>query len=620
MGEPLTPEEQARFNAMLAQQGQTGPAGPPAPSGEPSPAEVEAMMKVDARAASRGAAQAQRAPAASPVEDEAFMGQARGLAQAGVAPDEIADRLRIAPDQRDAFKRSLAGPEQSSAPTDSGGGGLQVGAAAVGAPTGGAPPAPPLQFVPGGWQAKARTGRIELPDGTEGEFLAGDALHQQAIEQNATAAIGRNDADAEQFQNISRGLRGMDNYTARQESRRQGLVEQHQLRLEQLTDNLTRMEDPAQAYAKKGTPGTLFSILGVALGGYAAGMKGGPNQALEAYERGLDRDLEVQRERIAEAKGKVADQRGLLATMRENFGDEKAAEQAAKIAYLGRAEYDLKALAAQSNNPEVKARATDMLAALQDRRAQRQIEFAKLTQGNLHEAYTPAHYVGGPGAGPKVDPEKEKLYVPTGPNSGYYARTEAEAEEGRKLEYAKQTIVPKLESLKKGREESNFLERLGAATGIYSSPRMRQIQSTQKGLAADVRRVEGIRGFGPEVEDLAKGQAGDFTTVLGDPSANANAFIGNVNTQAGAFERGQAGQGAQNTMAVDTNGRPVTVAVPQASMAGPRAEMPAGFKPVAGEAQPRFVSPQRTAAPKFVVPAKGGKGGGHRKKAEEDEE
>jgi hypothetical protein len=468
----------------------------------------------------------------------------------------------------------------------------------------------------------ARTGRLVLPEDVRNRPAQVEDFANAAIDQREAGQLTSSQQQGAKLDEISGNVGRMDRYVGQQEGNRAAALQQNQLRLEELTNQVTSAEDPSKAYARQNTPAKLFAILGVALGGYAAAMKGGPNTALEAYEKELDRELEAQRANIASRGQKLADQRGLLGVMKENFGDQRQAEAAAKIAYMKRADLDIQALAAQSQSPEIQARANELRAGLQEKLGALGITFAKAQQGTLHEKYAPAQVVGGPTAA-KADPEREKLFVPTGANGqGYYARSEKEAEEGRKLQYAKETINPKLEKLEKERADSNFLERLGAHLGVYKTDRMRDIESTQSSLATDVRRVEGIRGFGPEVEQLAKGQGGDYAAVSpgANPEAAGRAMRDNINKQTSAYERGQAGQGAQNTMALDANGRPQTVAVPMSTMAAPRAEMPAGFAPVGGVAQPRFASPQKGAEPRFVLPPKGGKkGSGHKKAASQGE-
>jgi len=601
-GEPLTPEELARLSAV---------SGPPRPPGmiyyeqqpivrfgpergsgaqvftPPVPPPVAAprqplsfvreqppAIEPDAFAASRGAAQQNRA---------------RKVAEAAAPPLEVAAHAAMQPEPPPPATPPPTPPADAAAPEAPGGGPV-------------AAPIAPLQVIPGGWAPHHRVGRLEVDEGTKEEYVGADALHEQAIQQKTDADQARYDAEAKQIVDTERRVRAIDNAVARNESDRAAQIQSQQIKLEELTDKVNKAPeiDSGRFWAKKSTGAKLFAILGVALGGFAAGMRGGQNQAIDLWEKEMDRDLEAQKAQAANAGNKLAQQRGLLGQMKENFNDTRQAEAAAKVAYLGRAELQLKALAAQSQSPEVQARATDLLAQLQERRAARQLEFDKLAQGNLTEVYRPPTVVGG--GGPKPDPEKEKLFVPTGPNgAGYYARTEDEAKKHRAAREGAAELEEVINKALAIRAKTGALERGVAKAGLYDTEDMSSLQSLQTQAGTALNKMKGMGTWDAGSSKAADEQVGKLLNVTGNPEAAARSLLGITRHSLVAAERSQAGQGARAAIAVDQQGRPVQVTLGQASMASPKSQMPPGFKPLQGEAVENVPSPQKAAEPELVV-------------------
>lgn len=130
--------------------------------------------------------------------------------------------------------------------------------------------------------------------------------------------------------------------------------------------------DPNKYWADKGTGGTLLAAIGVALGGWAQGMAAGAGQriengGLEMIEKGIARDIELQKAAIAKKGAGIEMRKGLYGQYLQQFGNEDAAEAMAYETYLRKAKSEIDAQAAKTTNKEVKIRAEALGASLEDR-------------------------------------------------------------------------------------------------------------------------------------------------------------------------------------------------------------------------------------------------------------
>jgi hypothetical protein len=89
--------------------------------------------------------------------------------------------------------------------------------------------------------------------------------------------------------------------------------------------------DPNKFYNDRGTLGTILAALSVGAGAYASAMTGTRNFALDIIENAISRDIDAQKEAIAGKRADVAEKRNLFQMMRQRFGDDRQAEEAAKI-------------------------------------------------------------------------------------------------------------------------------------------------------------------------------------------------------------------------------------------------------------------------------------------------
>lgn len=180
--------------------------------------------------------------------------------------------------------------------------------------------------TPGGYEATSRstkiTGGMDPEVAREAWDAQADArineqlvVQQQAAEkaqaEAAAAARARDDAFAKAAEATQARLRQRYIKTAYETRRKAAMRERDAVR--------TRQVDPARLWGGQGTVGHVISMIGVALGAYSSGLRGGPNQVAELVDRAVDRDLAIQRDQL-ERNGLAADNK--LAELMREYGME----------------------------------------------------------------------------------------------------------------------------------------------------------------------------------------------------------------------------------------------------------------------------------------------------------
>jgi len=574
MAGPLTPAEITQAQALeaklrsggLALPGMGAP--PPAVAGPPPPLPPPAM-----------------APAGPPVPEPSFgatkIGEAlnsKGLFVPGLTgvKQTVADPSLPKPAAPEFAAPASDTRQDQSQP-------MQLQMPAMAKPT----------YVPGGWTPHSRTGKFEPSGDTRGVVESGFENEKQANE-TATSVQAQAANDVYGALNDQQvGIEMAEAERLRRESDRQQVGRDAVGRLQDLTREVNDASniDPGRLWNDKGTLAKVVGAIGVALGGFVAARTGGPNTAMEAIDRAIDRDIDAQKARLSAARGKLSEQRGIIGAMREQFGDERTADAAARHIYLDNAGMQVRKIIAGSQSKEIQARGQAMLADIDKRLGLYRTQVEKEAQGQLTERYRPGGYVGGAASG-SASTVDSKLYVPTGGDGkGYVARTEKEAVEGRALQDARQNLVPLLEKLKAKRGSTNWAER--GLRGVYETEDVAELKSLQAQATLQLKNLEQAGALDKGMQEIAGQILGDWTSMQGHPEKAADSLIGAINNKITSHERAQAAQGAQQSVAVDAQGNATPIIQGQTTTAGPRAEMPAGFAPVGGNAQPTYMSPQK---------------------------
>lgn len=111
----------------------------------------------------------------------------------------------------------------------------------------------------------------------------------------------------------------------------------------------------------------IIAGIGLIFGGF--GNQGG-NQSVKIWENAINRDIETQKANIDKAGNYLGQKKGVLASMRDRFGDSRTAELAARRAMYDSAELDLKRIGAMYKGPEAKANMIKALAEIQIKKAE----------------------------------------------------------------------------------------------------------------------------------------------------------------------------------------------------------------------------------------------------------
>lgn len=101
--------------------------------------------------------------------------------------------------------------------------------------------------------------------------------------------------------------------------------------------------------------GQAMTAIGLALGGYGAGINGGPNQAMDFLNKQIDRDVEAQ-------KADMGKKENLLSHLNQQFGNLRDATTMAKAMQRDLYSTKLEEIAANSKNPIAQAKAQQIIA------------------------------------------------------------------------------------------------------------------------------------------------------------------------------------------------------------------------------------------------------------------
>jgi hypothetical protein len=192
-----------------------------------------------------------------------------------------------------------------------------------------------------------------------------EALRAQADVLGEAAAISR-DLEAQRIE---------------AEQKRQIYVDQEMSKVRDAVDQMKASKiDPYRFYkhpdGSTNYPKSIAAAIAVGLGAlgstlparYGGGV-GGPNVALQIIDKAIDRDIQAQRDDIANQRAGVGLQMNLLSQMRAQFSDERQAENAARVVMLETYKMKLEEAAMKSGSEKVIANASVLIAEADQREA-----------------------------------------------------------------------------------------------------------------------------------------------------------------------------------------------------------------------------------------------------------
>lgn len=268
-----------------------------------------------------------------------------------------------------------------------------------------APQQSPGRVIPGGFQPHSRSAQMQAPipeddltdikRGITGQMTANDAMGRtQAETANETAG---------EYQNQAAGLGQIQNDNASREAVRQQRMDDAQAKFDQMNHALQGQHiDPAKAFRDESDADKFFTSLLVGLSTYGAGISHGDNTGLKLFRSRIDDSIAAQNKDLETQRAGVENQRGLVGMMREQFGDQRQADAAARMAYLDMGKQKLAEIAARGLGTEGKMKLDAANAALQTDWAKEKAKFDQATAGVISQSdvYRPAQVVGGPQAAP----------------------------------------------------------------------------------------------------------------------------------------------------------------------------------------------------------------------------
>lgn len=248
--------------------------------------------------------------------------------------------------------------------------------------------------TPHSWTTQVQEGMV-LPQNVYDAYSKADEATARAIDAEKAVAEQKARYDSDYAQANQKYMEGFQANQAARAERQRAEMEKHMGELSRLQE--AAAGDPTDSfYDKHGGTGTriLFAMLS-GLGGLAAANNGGRNPVLDAI------NARVQNEKDA-LNGAVKNKHNFLGELKLKFGDERMAEEAARITYLEKAKAQLGVLSSELGGAAAEANAQKALAMLDTNIADRTKTFEAAAAAKVatsqNDVNAPAQYMGVGGA------------------------------------------------------------------------------------------------------------------------------------------------------------------------------------------------------------------------------
>ena len=156
-----------------------------------------------------------------------------------------------------------------------------------------------------------------------------------------------------------------------------------------------KINDP---WASKSTGQKILAAISMAMGAFGSAVTGSPNFALNIIQESIESDIKLQTEERRGKRGALSEQRGLVASLRNQLGDQGQAQAVARQEYWNRVERQMNTLKMGQDSEEMKLKLDTMLVGVaEEKEAARvqaeeaawirtQREYMKTTQDALEQA------------------------------------------------------------------------------------------------------------------------------------------------------------------------------------------------------------------------------------------
>lgn len=159
------------------------------------------------------------------------------------------------------------------------------------------------------------------------------------------------------------------------EANRQKAIADHFAESRKLAQDMRDTDVDPDSYYGQGASGVIkrgLMILATSLGGYAAGLRGGPNTVQDQLDKDIERFVQGQKAEYQKKAGLLQQSDTRFGQLMQKFGDERAAENALKADLLGAVEAQGQGMVADAKGGQIDAAGQKALAGVGMQRAQRE--------------------------------------------------------------------------------------------------------------------------------------------------------------------------------------------------------------------------------------------------------
>lgn len=207
-------------------------------------------------------------------------------------------------------------------------------------------------------------------------YDAGFDKQINALADLTTAQNDKTNAQAEDINGYLKTTNKINEDAQKNEIFRQQKQNDAMSQLNDATNAVNAMKiDPDHFWQNSSTGQKVGLGISLFLGAFGGAQNGGENKVVGIINDAINRDIKAQQINISNAQSGVNAKANVLSHMRAQFGDERAAEAAAKVAALDKVDMQLKQRALLYSDPETQARAEMLHGELMNKKKEYQIQF-----------------------------------------------------------------------------------------------------------------------------------------------------------------------------------------------------------------------------------------------------
>ena len=278
--------------------------------------------------------------------------------------------------------------------------------------------------------------------------------------------------------------------------------------------------DPNRAWNNKSTGQKVATVISLMLGGFASGLRGGPNIGQQMLDAEIDRDIEAQKTAFDKSKNRVTNAQTLYGIAAKNFANDDERALATDImlrrAYVAQAEAE----GAKSKDPMVKAQTAAIVADAAKRNEDNSLKLAELTSArkqtsaSSHTEMTPH----------MMTPEQASTVTGAADNSLLVQAPGLDAQ-GKPIFVLAGTPAEKEKLTAKHAAVGEITYLLDKALAV------RAASGSTPNWGATKNELEGIKGdldtavaTAREMGAISEGDAGRINAIVGDIASRTNMF------------------------------------------------------------------------------------------------